>query len=181
MFRLVSMHRASHAKPIFMNTSLLIFLSILIGLPAVYATMRWLRVSRRNDKQKRLAEAYEKMVFTHRLVVRLYDIIGNAVIALDADNKKLGVVDLRKPQPQQFCIFLRSINETEVIKLVDSSGNITGVHLRLQSDDRNYEICFFDAKSEQVSEGEQLMQRAQEWRLRIYNLQQLNRNIAKRS
>ena len=164
-----------------MNTSLLIFLIILLGLPAAYATMRWFRVSRLNNKQKMLAEAYEKMVFSNRLVVRIYDIIGNAVIALDADNRKLAVVDLRKKQPQQYCIFLRSVNDTEVIRHVDSAGNITGIHLRLQSDERNYDICFFNAESEDSSEGELLMQRAQEWRLRIYNLQQQNRNIAKRS
>jgi hypothetical protein len=163
-----------------MNTSLLIFLLILLGLPAAYAIMRWFRISRRNNKQKMLAEAYEKLVLNHRLVIRLYDIIGNAVIALDADNKKLGVVDLRKQQPQQYCISLRSINETEVIQHVDPSGKITGVHLRLQSADRNYDICFFDTDSENISEGELLMQRAQEWRMRIYSLQQLNRNIAKR-
>ena len=128
-----------------------------------------------------LAEAYEKMVFSQRLVVRLYDIIGNAVIALDADNKKLGVVDLRNSGSKSYCVFLRSISETEVIQHVDSSGKITGVHLRLQSEDHNYDICFFDAKTDNIDEGEQLMLRAQEWRIKIYNLQQQNKNIAKRS
>lgn len=164
-----------------MNTSLLIFLFVLLIVPAVYSFMRGLRVRKRRKREQLLAEAYEKLVFSKRLVVRLYNIIGNGVIALDADNKMLAGVDMRKKHVQQYCIPLRSITSTEVIETIDKDRKASSIHLRLNSDERQYEICFFDAATDPVTEAEQLKLRAQEWKMRIFDLQQQHRQVARRS
>jgi hypothetical protein len=148
---------------------ILTILLVLLGIPAFYGIRQLIKERQRKKKQITLATAYERLLLQNKLIPWRYEIMSDSVIALDRKNKKLVVVDSRKATMRQYCIPLRTIGETRIVKERNTNGDIQKIELQLMQKRGGmvYSICFFDAAHDRVTELPHLAKQAIVWHTHV--------------
>lgn len=123
-----------------------IILSVLLWGMAYYGLRLMTFEEHQKNKQKRLANAYQRLLLQHRIVVDHYEIIGNRVLAFDRKNKKLIAVDHNGPTKQEHCISLLSVSTTSIVEEKNKNGYVERIflHIKHKRSDASYRLCFFD-------------------------------------
>ena len=120
-------------------------------------------------KKWALVKNYEKLIFQYQAVIDHCELIGERIIALDRNNKKIFVVDHTGNKKESQCIPLRLINSVTIKEETGKGGIIAKLFLVLENKHcMVYNICFFDRRHESAEKLPIQWRSALQWTNRIH-------------
>lgn len=129
----------------------------------------FIKERKRRQKQLRLEEAFERLVYQHKLAVEYSEFFDNRYIGLDRKNRKLALIDHSGKEKREQCISLFQIEESRIVHVKDDSGNITSVLLELRRKHSNelLQFCFYNSVSDRVRQLVPLSRKTIQWKNKI--------------
>ena len=142
----------------------------LIGISAYFGIRLMVKENQKRKKQLEFKRAYKRMVNDSKLLIEDSELRDKRVIALDAKNKNLLIIDHNKKNNQEQCISLLDIASCTIQEVrKEPAKNIKKINLELRhkKEPKVFKFCFYDDAHDPITELPSLARRAMYWKSRI--------------